>query len=71
VVAISDPFSGGFIANAHYWHKGIPWIQIEVNRSLYERLPADPGSLPASPVRVHELREKIWKIITELWDGNR
>ncbi|MDD1704142.1 MAG: N-formylglutamate amidohydrolase, partial [Methanoregula sp.] len=68
-VAINDPFSGGFIANAHYWHKGIPWIQIEVNRSLYERLPADRVSLPASPSRVQELREKIWKIVTEFWDG--
>jgi formiminoglutamase len=35
-VTINNPFSGGFIANAHYWHKGIPWIQIEINRSLYE-----------------------------------
>ena len=35
-VAINNPFSGGFISNAHYWRKGVPWIQIEVNRSLYE-----------------------------------
>ena len=35
-VAINNPFSGGFISNAHFWHKGIPWIQIEINRSLYE-----------------------------------
>ena len=39
-VAINNPFSGGFITNAHFWHKGIPWIQIEINRSLYE----DEGS---------------------------
>jgi formiminoglutamase len=35
-VAINNPFTGGFITNAHYWHKGIPWVQLEVNRSLYE-----------------------------------
>lgn len=62
-VAINDPFSGGFIANAHYWHKGIPWIQIEVNRVLYE------DASPAVPVRrnpfftVRELREKIGNVM--------
>ena len=35
-VAINDPFSGGFISNAHYWRKGVPWVQLEINRSLYE-----------------------------------
>jgi N-formylglutamate deformylase len=35
-VLINQPFFGGFITNAHYWHKGIPWVQIEVNRNLYE-----------------------------------
>ncbi len=35
-VVLNDPFRGGFISNAHYWHKGIPWIQIEINRALYE-----------------------------------
>jgi N-formylglutamate deformylase len=62
-VAINDPFSGGFIANAHYWHKGIPWIQIEVNRALYEK------TSPAGPERhnpffsVGELREKIGNVM--------
>jgi len=41
-VAINHPYSGGFISNAHYWHKGIPWIQVEVNRSLYESGDANP-----------------------------
>jgi len=35
-VALNTPFSGGFISNAHFWRKGIPWIQIEINRILYD-----------------------------------
>ena len=67
-VEINNPFSGGFISNAHYWHKGVPWIQIEVNRALYE---------PDKPIRKSEedlldrvilLREKIWKVLTIFWD---
>jgi formiminoglutamase len=68
VVAINNPFSGGFISNAHYWRKGIPWIQIEINRSLYE-----PGVDPESsrgPVfgNADELREQVWKVLTGFWD---
>ena len=68
VVAINNPFSGGFISNAHYWRKGIPWIQIEINRSLYE-----PGVDPDSsrgPVfgNAGELREQVWKVLTGFWD---
>ena len=65
-VAINNPFSGGFIANAHYWHKGIPWIQIEINRGLYET--ASPGSLEEADDRVLLLKEKIWKVLTIFWD---
>ena len=68
VVAINNPFSGGFISNAHYWRKGIPWIQIEINRSLYE-LGVDLGS-SRSPMyeNAGELREKLWQILTRFWD---
>ena len=65
-VAINNPFSGGFIANAHFWHKGIPWIQIEINRSLYE----PEGSVvpvPETDDRVVRLREKIWNVLTTFW----
>jgi formiminoglutamase len=66
-VAINYPFSGGFISNAHYWHKGIPWIQIEINRSLYEA----GGSSVLSDHEIHDrsnvLREKIWKVLTSFW----
>lgn len=68
-VAINNPFSGGFITNAHYWRKGIPWIQLEVNRTLY-----DPGPLngtaqgPGFCTTVPELREMIWHVLTRFWD---
>ena len=67
-VAINDPFSGGFIANAHYWHKGIPWIQVEVNRSLYETSGTDPTGKGTSR-KVAELRERIWQVLTGFWTG--
>lgn len=68
-VAINNPFSGGFISNAHYWRKGIPWIQIEVNRSLYE-----PGrscgalQIPGCDGSIDTLRERIWRVLTTFWD---
>ena len=67
-VAINDPFSGGFIANAHFWHKGIPWIQIEVNRALYENTGACPPGTDTDRV-IAELREKIWQVLTGFWTG--
>jgi len=67
-VAINNPFSGGFIANAHFWHKGIPWIQIEINRSLYE----PDRSSAQTPEEIHDrvirLHEKIWTVLTTFWD---
>ena len=68
-VAINNPFSGGFISNAHYWHKGVPWIQIEINRALYEPASSSPGhGEKKTDQRAIELREKIWKVLTIFWD---
>jgi N-formylglutamate deformylase len=68
-VTLNEPYSGGFIPNAHYWHKGIPWIQLELNRSLYE---ADSGTDPARPAvdgeRLSNLHGIIWEILTKFWD---
>jgi len=68
-VAINNPFSGGFISNAHYWHKGVPWIQIEINRSLYE--PDGLSDLTQKEVqdRILRLKEKIWNVLTYFWDS--
>jgi N-formylglutamate deformylase len=67
-VAINNPFSGGFITNAHFWHKGIPWIQIEINRSLYEDEGSSDQASPEMHDRVIRLREKIWRVLTTFSD---
>jgi formiminoglutamase len=69
-VAVNVPYSGGFIVNAHYWHRGIPWIQLEVNRSLYE----PDGSVPEDyrqPSRecLLDLRSRIWEVLSDFWDS--
>lgn len=68
-VAINTPFSGGFISNAHFWRKGIPWIQIEVNRGLYEPCSHEKSMDPAHAGTVPELRERIREVLTRFWDG--
>jgi N-formylglutamate deformylase len=70
-VAINNPFSGGFIANAHYWHKGIPWIQIEINRALYEPAASSARSDNETYDRAILLKEKIWHVLTIFWDRVR
>jgi len=67
-VAINVPFSGGFISNAHYWRKGIPWIQIEINRILYEDNSCHIQRSVVREERIPGLRTKIWQILTRFWD---
>lgn len=63
-VALNHPFPGGFISNAHYWHKGIPWVQLEVNRSLYESDGASPGcGSRVDPDRLDRLKSTIREVI--------
>jgi len=69
IVAINTPYSGGFISLSHYWHTGVPWIQLEISRSLFE----ESGSGPDNGVllddeRIRVLQEKIWKSLTVFWD---
>lgn len=63
-VAINNPFSGGFIANAHYWRKGVPWIQVEVNRALYEPGLSSPSCTPPLPGDTRHLKERIWRVLS-------
>ncbi len=67
-VTLNTPFSGGFISNAHYWRKGVPWIQIEVNRALYERT-SHEDSADAEYARVLALRETIRQVLARFWEG--
>jgi N-formylglutamate deformylase len=70
-IAINNPFSGGFISNAHYWHKGVPWIQIEINRALYEPDTSSEGSDQETADPGFWLREKIWNALTSFWEQVR
>jgi N-formylglutamate deformylase len=70
-VTLNNPFSGGFIANAHFWHKGVPWVQIEVNRALYEPELSSMGHDDDAYEQATALREKIWKVLTIFWDQVR
>lgn len=68
-VSINTPYKGGFISLAHYWHTGVPWIQIEVGRALYE----EPGSSPDTgavidQLRIREIREHLWDSLSGFWE---
>ena len=67
-VTINKPFSGGFITNAHYWHKGIPWVQIEVNRNLYENGTEIPGISSIGHDDLLLTGKRIWSAICSTWD---
>lgn len=58
-VTINEPFSGGFITRT-YGMNPVPWIQIEINRSLYLQPPwYDPCTLTISSDRLAQLRTLI------------
>ncbi len=68
-VLFNSPYAGGFISISHRWHRDIPWVQIEVNRGLYEREtggPDQPGYVDTSAVK--ELQGRIWDVLAGFWD---
>jgi formiminoglutamase len=68
-VLCNSPYAGGFISNSHRWHRDIPWVQIEVNRGLYEREtggPNQPGYVDTSAAK--ELQGRIWDVLAGFWD---
>jgi N-formylglutamate deformylase len=68
-VSINDPYAGGFISLSHYWHRGVPWIQLEINRSLFEK--ADSGPVQGTIVnkeRIRELHKNVWNALTGWWE---
>ncbi len=68
-VAVNTPFAGGFIPISHYWHRGVPWIQIELSRELYEEADTPIGvGVEYDTGRVDDLRERVWKAVTTFWD---
>ncbi len=63
-ISINNPFYGGYITRHHCASRGVPWIQIEINRSLYLNTPYfDPQTLKISESRLTELRERIYWVL--------
>ena len=59
-VTINEPFAGGFITR-NYGNNPLPWIQIEMNRSLYLTEPYfKPNALPVDEDRIIELKNKFY-----------
>ncbi|MEN6342452.1 MAG: N-formylglutamate amidohydrolase [Methanospirillum sp.] len=62
-VAINHPFPGGFTSMAHYWHRGIPWVAVELNRGLYE---GPDGAIDNGAVE--DLTERCWDALAGFWE---
>jgi formiminoglutamase len=67
-VRLNDPFAGGFVSIMHFWRRGVPWIQIEVNRALYGATSPGPAPPPGS-ARLRELRDTIDRVLRGFWDS--
>jgi N-formylglutamate deformylase len=68
-VRMNTPYSGGFISLSHYWHTGVPWVQLEVNRSFFEENGSGPDTgILLDKERIRELQKKIWTSLTVFWD---
>jgi len=65
-VALNRPFKGGYITRRHGL-RPLPWIQIEMNRSLYLAEPwFDPARRRVDPERLRELRERFRNALSGL-----
>lgn len=63
-VAINEPFSGGFLTR-NYGNNPLPWIQIEMNRSMYLRQPwFDSETLTISKERTTDLNGRFLRAVT-------
>jgi len=68
-VAMNEPFRGGFITVAHHRRTRTPWIQIEINRDLYETEEyIDPGTHKVDEARIAELRGRILSAVAGFWE---
>lgn len=58
-VTLNDPFKGGYITRSHGGGR-LPWVQVEMNRSLYLAEPwFDRSTLSVSPERIGDLRQRF------------
>ncbi len=69
-VAINDPYPGGFIIRSHYRRSRVPWIQVEISRSLYEEFPEGQEAETTGDPRRHEaLRTRIFEAFAAFWEN--
>ncbi|MFC2076614.1 N-formylglutamate amidohydrolase [candidate division KSB1 bacterium] len=62
-VTLNDPFAGGYITKT-YGNEPLPWIQVELNRSLYlEHFPFLKSSFKMNKTKVEKLRRKVEKTL--------
>jgi formiminoglutamase len=65
-IGLNDPFKGGYITRRH-GAGALPWIQVELNRSLYLAEPwFDREALRVDPRRLVELRERFGDALQSL-----
>jgi N-formylglutamate deformylase len=68
LIAVNDPFPGGFTIRSHYRQKRIPWMQIEINRNMYEADDhCDPDKLEFDRSRILELQGRLFRVLEEFW----
>ncbi|MDN7023412.1 N-formylglutamate amidohydrolase [Methanoculleus sp. FWC-SCC1] len=69
-IALNKPFRGGFISQAHYRHRRIPWVQIEMNRRLYEDdASSDLATVQPDEAVIRGLRKRIFSALEQFWQS--
>lgn len=65
-IGMNDPFKGGFITRS-YGMRPLPWIQVEINRSLYlDRQWFDELNLDVDSRRLRDLRSRFSGALRQL-----
>jgi len=68
-VVLNKPFAGGYITRT-YGEGNLPWVQIEMNRSLYLSEPwFDAGTLTVQRQRLNELNGCFHKALTLFFES--
>lgn len=65
-VRLNDPFAGGFISVFHHRREGLPWIQVELSRALFEEGDyTGPDSVRVDPAGVREVAAMVEAVFEE------
>lgn len=69
-ITINKPFLGGYNSKLHSKTNKIPWIQIEMNRSLYlTEQNINDRSLEVPQEKIKELNTRIWWVINKFFEN--